>query len=121
MNLLIAFSDNERVALIGVVAALAAGIPASITMWLTNRVKNENTSQHGEVHSKLDSVEKAIVSHGTILSEIKSDVTAIAVKVDAHSETLARQDERLSRHERDTGRPALGLTGTDSQGPHPVL
>jgi hypothetical protein len=102
------------------IAAVCAGIPGLIAAVYSAKARNENTSQHGEVQTKLEGVQEAVVSHGVVLAEIKGDVQAIATKVDAHAETLARQDERLTRHERDEV-PRLGLTGTDGQGPHPVL
>lgn len=113
MTLLLSLSEGERIALIGLVAAVGAGIPGAFTLWLTNRVKKENTTQHGESQRQLGQLTEAVTVQTVKLDEVRDDVREIAVKVDGHSDLIARHDEHLSRL------PNYRATGSD--GPHPVL
>jgi len=107
VNSLFALTEGERIALIGLVAAVGAGIPGAFTLWLTNRVKKENTTQHGQSQKQLGKLTEVVTVQTVKLDEVRDDVREIAVKVDQHSDLIARHDEHLHHL------PVHRATGTD--------
>lgn len=96
-------TEGEVIALIGVLAALAAGVPAAIAAVITQRTRRENSEQHGKSVEKLDRLHDAIVEHGIKVDDVKDEVTQISARVDRHAVALGEQTARLEEAERLLG------------------
>lgn len=97
---IMAFTEGERIALIGILAAVCAGIPGIFAAVITARTRAENSSQHGDSQKKLEEVRDAVTGAGATLEEVRSDVKGLGSKVDAHSQAIAVHSEKLAAHER---------------------
>lgn len=96
-------TESEVIALIGVLAAAAAGIPAAFAAIITQRTRRENAQQHGTSVEKLDRLHDVIVGHGIKVDEVKDEVTQMAARVDRHARVLGEQGARLDDAERMLG------------------
>ena len=97
---IIALTEGERIALIGIFAAACAGVPGAVAAIITARTRKENADQHGTSQTKLEEVRDAVVGTGVKLDEMRSDVQSLGDKVDAHSDAIAVHSDKLAAHER---------------------
>jgi septal ring factor EnvC (AmiA/AmiB activator) len=102
--LILALTEGERIAIIGgLLAILGAGVPATIaavTAWRTsqtaNRVRAENTHQHGESQRKLEKLTEAVHGHTGKLDTVVHSIERLDDKHDQLAERLATGELRLS-------------------------
>lgn len=120
MPLLVAFTEAERIAIIGIVASIAAGVPGIIAAIITHRTRTENSEQHGESQQKLEEVRDAVIHHSVKIEEVGNDVKDLTIKVDKHSNHLARHAMQIERHSELLERTTRNMTSEDDD-PHPVL
>lgn len=88
------------VALIGIVAALAAGIPAAIAAIITARTRRENSEQHGESRDRIVDLTNAIHGHGVTLGHVREDVSRISDRTEELSHRVTAAETRLNRRRR---------------------
>jgi peptidoglycan hydrolase CwlO-like protein len=97
---LLAFTQDERIAIIGALAVvLAAAIPGIVSAVTAHKTKQvairqaaENTEQHGESQRKLAELTKAVHSTG-------GKVDALSDRVDTLDQKHDRLVERFGTHE----------------------
>ena len=99
MTVILALTEGERVAIIAGALAIFAGVPGAIAAVITAKTRKENSDQHGASQKKLNEVHTAVTGQGVKIDELSDDVKDLGAKVDGHTATLARHDERLDRHD----------------------
>ena len=93
-------SEPIVVALIGVLTAVAAGLPAVVAAVITARTRRENSQQHGESQNRITDLTNAIHGHGVTLGHVRNDVSEIRHRTDELSDRVTAAETRLSRRRR---------------------
>lgn len=113
---LLALTEGERIALIGIITAICAGVPGVIAAIISSRTRRENAEQHGTSQTTLEAVRHEVSKSSAHIEGLRDDVNALGEKIDGHSSTLAHHHERLRTHEK-----LLGGKDDQPDDPHPVL
>jgi ubiquinone biosynthesis protein UbiJ len=96
MSVLLALTEGERIAIIGgILAALAAGVPATIAAVVAHRTRRENTEQHGQSQHKLQQLTEAVHHHGGKLDAVAEHVVRIDDKTERLAERIRAAEIRL--------------------------
>jgi hypothetical protein len=98
--LAVTISEPVAIALIGVLAAIAAGIPAVVAAVITARTRRENSEQHGESQTRISELTDAIHGHGITLGHVRHDVSEIRERTDDLSARMGAAEDRISRRRR---------------------
>lgn len=93
--MVLAVTEQVSVALIGVVAAFAAGIPAIVAAVITARTRRENAEQHGTSADRISELTNAVTSAGVTLGHVREDVREIRTRTDSLAERMTAAETHI--------------------------
>lgn len=81
-------SEATTVAMIGALAAIAAGVPSAIAAVITSRTRRENAEQHGASQVELRRLTGEVSGVRSDVREVRKDVGRVRDELEEHADRL---------------------------------
>jgi peptidoglycan hydrolase CwlO-like protein len=92
--LLIALTEGERIGLLGLVGVCITAAASISAVVIGQKVRRENSDQHGESQRLLSDLHSAVTGHGDKIDDLRDDVRTVARRVDHAHERIDNTQRR---------------------------